>query len=1173
MSFVHLHNHTHFSLLDGLAKPSQYIKIAQEQNAPAVAITDHGNLYGLIEFYQKAKSADIKPILGCEAYITKGNRTERKTGPENKNYHLVLLAENNQGYQNLIQLITKAHLEGFYYRPRIDFELLKEYSKGLIGLSACIQGEIPQIALTGNDEDAVATIRKYQAVFGSENFFLEIQDHPEITNQNESNQALIRLAKETKAPLVATNDCHYPRSEDAEAHDVLICIQTQTNVNDENRLNYPGDYSMRHPKDIEEAFPNVPEAIQNTVAIADRCNVELKFKQNLIPAYQTPKNEKPHQYLKQICEAGMKKRYGEKPSDEAQKRLKYELELIHKMGYDTYFLIVQDFVRFAKEADIMVGPGRGSAAGSIISYALGITDIDPLQYNLLFERFLNPERVSMPDIDIDFADNRRDEVLDYVVEKYGQDKVAQIVTFGTMAARAAVRDVGRGLGVSYSDVDTIAKKIPARPGTKLQEAIETETELREIYEATPENKKLIDTALKLEGVVRHASVHACAVIIAEKPLIEYTPLQRAPGDEAVISQYSMKPIEDIGILKMDFLGLKNLTILQKTVNIIKRTKKQDVNITKIPLDDAKTFKLMARAETTGVFQFESAGMKRYLKDLKPTRLEDLIAMNALYRPGPMDWIPDYIKGKHNQDKIKYFHPSFKSILEETYGVAVYQEQILEIAKNFAGFTLGEADILRKAVGKKITSLLAKQRTKFIEGAIKKGHTKRFAIDVFEKVIEPFAGYGFNKSHSACYAMIAYQTAYLKTHYPAEFMAALLTADQSNTDRIVIEIEECERMGITVLPPDINESLANFTVVDDNTIRFGLNAIKGVGQGTVETIIEALSKGEKFKSIDDFSLRVPIKALNKKTLEALALSGALDTLGERKAIASSTEEIVIYAKNAQASYTQGQTDIFSIMSPEDQQAPSFQLSKIPPATPFQKLQWEKTYLGLYVSGHPLDGLKKYLGKKIHFIEKITSREVGHSLKIGGLISRIKKITTRSGTHMAYLTLEDPTGQMDVTIFPKTYQAYREAFNEDQIVVMSGRVEMRRGELQFICHETKALSLENMIQKAKESGFYNLKDKVKRVVKKTEEEIEETKETKSSDTTKASASTEKLAYTIKIPANADSQLLNKIKSLLQDHQGQQSVEIAITGGQVLKRIKVPFGVSLNPELKKKVKAVLQ
>ena len=1085
MAFVHLHNHTHYSLLDGLAKPIDYIKIAKENGSPAVAITDHGNMYGVIEFYQKAKSQDIKPILGCEVYVAKGSRKERKIGPENKNYHLILLAENNQGYQNLVQLVTAAHLEGFYYKPRIDFELLQKYSKGLIALSSCIQGQIPQAVLNQNEEEAIKLIQQYQEILGRENFFLEIQDHPEIPHQKEVNQGLIRLSNETKTPLVATNDCHYPRAEDAEAHDVLICIQTQTNIHDENRMRYLGDCSMRHPTEMEEVFQSVPEAIKNTGEIAARCQVELKFKQNLIPAFKTPKREKPHHYLKKLCEAGLKKRYGEKPSEEAKKRLKYELEIIHKMGYDTYFLIVQDFIEFAKKAGIMVGPGRGSSAGSIISYTLGITDIDPLIYNLLFERFLNPERVSMPDIDIDFADNRRDEVLDYVIEKYGRDKVAQIVTFGTMAARAAVRDVGRGLGMTYTEVDVIAKKIPARPGTKLQDALEMEPELKEIYESTPENKKLIDTALKLEGVVRHASVHACAVVISEEPLTKYAPLQKAPGDaEGQITQYSMKPLEDIGLLKMDFLGLKNLTILQKTVNIIKRTKKKDIEITDFPLEDKKTFQLMARAETTGVFQFESAGMKRYLKELKPTRLEDLIAMNALYRPGPMDWIPDYIKGKHNQDKIKYFHESFKPILEETYGVAVYQEQILEIAKSFSGFTLGEAYILCKAVAKKVTSLLAKLRTQFIEGAMKKGHSKKFAMEVFEKVIEPFAGYGFNKSHSACYAMIAYQTAYLKTHYPAEFMAALLTADQNNTDRIVIEIDECERMGITVLPPDINESLSNFTVVDNQTIRFGLSAIKGVGEGTVDTILEAREKSGKFKSIDDFALRVPLKVINKKTLEALALSGSMDSLGERKALAESTEEITTFAKHAQSSYAQDQTDIFSMLSPEEQQMPSFQLAKIPPATPFQKLQWEKECLGLYVSGHPLDGLKKYLGKKVHLIEKITKQEVGHNLKIGGLVANLKKIITRNGSHMAYLKLEDPTGQMDITIFPKTYQTYREAFKIDQIVVLSGRVEHRRGELQFICHEAKALSLENMIQKAKAEGFYNPKEKVKRAVQNPE-----------------------------------------------------------------------------------------
>lgn len=1174
MSFVHLHNHTHFSLLDGLAKPEDYIKIAKEQNAPAIAITDHGVMYGAIDFYQKAKKADIKPIIGCEAYITAGSRFD-KSGEDHEGtryYHLTLLAYNNKGYENLLALATKAQLEGFYYKPRIDFELLEEYHEGLIGLSGCLMGEIPRAIISGNEDKALEHIKKYKKVFGSENFFLEIQDHPEVSNQTLANRKFKELSQATNTPLVVTNDCHYAKKEDAEAHDVLICIQTQKTIHAENRLLYEGDYSMRDPKELQKVFKDVPQAIQNTAEIADRCNIEIKFGQNLLPAFKPPDNKKPYVYLCELCKEGLKERYGKNPAKEVQERLDYELKMIHKMGFDTYFLIVHDFVSYAKKKEIVVGPGRGSAAGSIVSYCLGITDIDPLKYNLFFERFLNPERVTMPDIDIDFADNRRDEVLQYVTEKYGQEKVAQIVTFGTMAARAAVRDSGRALGFSYSDVDRIAKMVPPPVQGRhipLQISVKEDPDLRFVYENEEDAKQLLQTAMKLEGTIRQASTHACAVVIAEDPLVNYTPLQLPPGGggDGIVTQYSMKPIEDIGLLKMDFLGLKNLTIIEKTVKIVKRTKKKDLSLDDLPLDDKKAFKLLQEGLTTGVFQLESAGMKRYLRELRPTRFEDIIAMVSLYRPGPMEWIPNYIKGKHDERKVTYLHPSLKPILEETHGIAVYQEQILQIAQKFAGFTLGEADLLRRAIGKKKKEALKAQRDKFIKGSVKEGHSKKFALDIFEKVIEPFASYGFNKSHAACYAMIAYQTAFLKANYPSEFMAALLTSDADNMDRVAIEIDECEHLGINVLPPSVNESLANFTVKDDKNIRFGLNAIKGIGENSINSVIEARGK-TKFKSLEDFAKRVPAKNLNKKSLESLAFSGALDELDERNKIAKSTEDIVKFAKCMQDSYVQGQTDIFGIMG-DDEACASLELRDVPEASYFEKLKWEKDYLGMYVSSHPLDGLKKYLSRRTILLSRLTKKHIGRKAMIAGLIMQMKKIMTKRGQPMMYLVIEDPTSKINVTVFPGIFEKFRPCFREDQVTFMTGKIEWRRDEYQFICQEVKGVSLDILIEKAKEEKLYDKNDKVVRQIKKSILDEESSDEVITPD----SEEKKSLPFIIKVKTGTDWKILEKLKNLLHEHKGNSVVEIHIPAERSLKRIKVPFGVEVTRRLKNKVSKLLK
>lgn len=1191
MSFVHLHCHTHYSLLDGLPKPADYVKKAKRDGSPAVAVTDHGNLHGVIDFYRVAQKEDIKPIIGIELYTAATSRHAKQTGVDNRIGHMLLLARNNEGYENLLELSSKAHLEGFYYKPRIDMELLKEHSKGLIMSTACLQGDIPRALLSNNEEEARRLLEEYKTIFGSENVYLEVQHHPQLMEQGIVNEKLISLGRATKTPLIATNDCHYASLEDKEAHDVLLCVQTGSTIHDEGRFRMDAEFDLKEPEFMKQAFSHVPEAITNTLHIAERCDVSISIgEKNLIPAFDAPFNKSTKDYLRELCEEGLVQRYGKNPSQEIKDRLDYELDLVHEMGFDTYFLIVHDFVAFAKNSGILVGPGRGSAAGSIIAYCLRITDIDPIKYKLIFERFLNPERISMPDIDIDFADNRRDEVLEYVVEKYGKERVAQIITFGTMAARAAVRDVGRALGMTYSEVDVIAKLIPARPGIKLEEALEQESELRNHYESNPQIQKLLDLASKLEGVVRHASVHACAVVISDKPLVKYTPLQNAPGgqEEQVITQYDMYSVEALGLLKMDFLGLKNLTILQSALKIIKRTKDTDIDLEGLPLDDTKTFELMARGETTGVFQFESAGMKRYMKQLKPTRFEDLIAMNALYRPGPMDWIPSYIKGKHDPKSVKYLHDSFKEILEETYGVAVYQEQILQLSQLVAGFSLGEADILRKAVGKKIPELLATQRTKFIEGAVEKGHTEKFAIEVFEKVIEPFAGYGFNKAHATCYAMIAYLTAYLKSHYPSEFMAALMTADRDNTDRLVIEFNEADSMGMLILPPSINESMANFTVVDDETIRFGLAAIKGVGIGTVREILEVRDKGGPFKDIEDIAKRVPYNLLNKKTLEALAYCGALDDLGDRKAIVASIEEISQHARHLQTTSAQGQTDIFGMLDDDDDLMPAFALAQVPEAGMLQRLQWEKEFLGFYVSGHPLQGLRKYLKRKVNLVNDLSRRDTGKVMKLVGILSQVKKITTKSGSQMCYLTLEDPTGRIEVTVFPNTFTQFRELFTPDSVVSLSGKVEVRRGQFQLICQNIQGISLETMISKAKSAKLYDAEERVHIPTKTELDDVIEPGDVPSSSdgglfpdkktpTGKVQSKKpappppqeldEDLVIQLNDPQTSSDRLL-KLKELLMRHQGKQRVEICVTQDGLEKRIKVPFGVKVTADLKSQI-----
>ena len=1046
--FVNLHVHSHYSLLDGLPKVDALVSAAKDQGATALALTDHGALYGAIEFYQSCQKAGIKPIIGVETYVAPEGHKNKRARVDEKNYHLVLLAETNEGYQNLIKLITAAHLDGYYYKPRIDHDLLRQYSKGLIALSACVKGEVPSAILNNDLDRAEALIHEYQEIFGPKNFFLELQHHPSMEAQATVNAALRQLSTTTGAPLVATSDSHYLHPGDAEAQDILLCIHMKKQLNDPDRMSMSGDdLSLKSPEEMASIFADTPEALANTVAIAERCNVTIELGTVQLPQYAVPAGRTPMDEVRRLAEEAIPSRYGEE-TPIIRERLEYELGVIGKTGFASYFLIVQDFVNWAKNQGIIVGPGRGSAAGSIISYLLNITNVDPIKYDLLFERFLNPERIAMPDIDIDFADIRRDEVLRYVESKYGKDHVSQIITFGTMAARAAIRDVGRVLGLPYTYCDRVAKLIPMF--STLDQAIESVPELKEIYENDPEAQRLLNSAKKLEGVARHASRHACGVVITNQPLDHYVPLQYAgPDDDSIITQYSLHPVEDLGLLKMDFLGLSNLTILETCIRLIKTTRNVDIDLDTIPYDNKATFRLLQRGETTGVFQLESGGMRRYLRDLKPTSIEDIIAMVALYRPGPMELIPQFIDGKHGKIKPTYLDPRLEPILAKTYGVAVYQEQVMQMARDIAGFSLGEADVLRKAVGKKIAKLLKEQREKFIAGAVTNGTKQSVAEKIFD-FIEPFARYGFNRSHAACYAVIAYQTAFCKANYPAEFMAALLTSDQHNTDRIAIEIDDARRMGLQVLPPDLNESAASFTVVKDatgkpNHIRFGLNAIKNVGEHLVEAIMNERATNGPFQNLDDVLRRMQHKDFNKKSLESLAKVGALDAFGERQQLLDNVEDLLKYAKGADEAAAKKQSSLFAALPMSH--APTIRLKPSTPAPKNQRGQWEKELLGLYLSDHPLTAHRAFLRRTGITISE--AREAGKKpVKIGGLIGTVKRITTKTHENMAFVKLEDHTGTIEAVIFPTVYRQTQQLWTDGRMVVVQGKASSRDGELKIL-----------------------------------------------------------------------------------------------------------------------------
>jgi len=1070
--FTHLHVHTHFSLLDGLAKIDDILDRAKELGMDSLAITDHGVLYGAIEFYIKAKARGIKPIIGCEMYITPTDlHSKNPDSADRKRHHLILLAKNEAGYKNLMRLITIAHLEGFYYKPRIDKTVLRSHSEGLIGLSACAEGEVPSAAISGNMEKAENLALEYLDIFGAGNFYLEIQHHPNYAPQIIANEALIKISKKLNIPLVATNDIHYVKEEDAPVQDILLCIQTNRKVSDKNRMNLM-DFKLylKSPEEMAEHFSDTPEALANTQEVVAKCNLEITLGETQLPHFDVPEGETTETYLRKLTEQGLMKRF--KPEEITQihkDRMEFELSIIEKTGFASYFLIVQDMINWAKNQNIVVGPGRGSAAGSFISYLIGITNLDPIKYDLLFERFLNPERISMPDIDMDFADDRRDEVLDYVRAKYGNDHVAQIITFGTMAARAAIRDAGRALDIPYEFCDKTAKLIPMF--STISDALENVKEFKDFYASGGDSKKLVDSAKRLEGVVRHASMHACGVVITREPVTEYTPLQQMQGKKTgSVTQYSSSTkssyVEKIGLLKMDFLGLKNLTIMQNTLRILKRTKNLDLVIDEIPEEDPETFQLLQKAQTTGVFQLESSGMKRYLKLLQPSVFEDIIAMVALYRPGPMDWIPDFISRKHGKKSIQYLHPKLKPILEKTYGIAVYQEQVMQIAQALAGFTLGEADVLRKAMGKKIFTLIAEQKIKFIDRCVQLNIERKVAEKVFA-YIEPFAGYGFNRSHAACYAMIGYQTAYLKAHYPAEFMAALLTSDQDDIDRVAIEVTECREMGIEVLPPNVNESFEEFSVIIDpekktEKIRFGLNAVKNVGHNIAHIIVEERKKAGRFSSLANFIERVESKDLNKKSIEALAKVGALEDLGERNQIVASIENIIAHSKNFQKNKHSNQVSLFEIT---DLAEPEIQLLPTFPATKKQQLAWEKELIGLYISGHPATEFQAYFESAGVPIRNITKDLVGQNISLGGVISKIKKIFLKNQKTMLFATIEDMYSNIELLVFPKILEETGSLWEEDKVILASGKISDKDGSFKLLVDSAKVINLAEMEQRAR------------------------------------------------------------------------------------------------------------
>ena len=1052
--FTHLHVHTEYSLLDGASKIPELVAYAKELGMDSLAITDHGVMYGAVEFYQECTKAGIKPIIGCEVYLAKGSHLDMT---EKTRYHLILLAENDIGYHNLMKIVSKGQLEGFYYKPRVDKDILRTYSEGIICLSACIAGEVPRLINSGNMDGARRCVQEYIDIFGKDNYFLEIQNH-DIPEEKTAAEGLRQLAQEFGIGLVATNDLHYVRREDAEAQDVLLCIQTTSNVDDPGRMRFPNDsFYLKSAEEMAELFGGYPEALENTCRIADRCNVKLEFGHLLLPEFPVPDGFDAVSYLRHLCEEALPERY-EVVDETVRKRLDFELDIINTMGYACYFLIVWDFINYCRSHDIPVGPGRGSAAGSIVAYLLRITNIEPLRYHLLFERFLNPERVSMPDIDTDFCYVKRNQVLDYVVRRYGQERVSQIITFGTLQARAAVRDVGKALGMSYTSVDEVAKMIPRELGITLDKALKSSNDFKRAYESRPEVKKLVDLARSVEGLPRNAGTHAAGVIIAPRDLRDYVPLQQG-SDSGVITQYDKNKVEELGLLKMDFLGLRTLTVIGDCIRFIKETTGEIVDIDNIPLHDKETCEMLCRGETACVFQLESAGITKLVMDLAPESFEDLIPLVALYRPGPLGtgMAEDFIAGRHGQRTAEVLHPLMEPILEDTYGVILYQEQVMQITSALAGFTLGQADILRRAMGKKKAKELDSMRASFIEGAKRLHDIPEELSDRIFSLLQHFAGYGFNKSHSVAYALVAYETAYLKAHWRAQYYAAFLNSVIGDSDKLSWYISVCKNDNIKILAPDVNESGRDFTVLPNKTIRFGLAGIKSTGGAAVEAIISARSEGGPFTSLTDFCCRVNMRVVNKRVVEHLIKSGAMDSFGARRSqLLAVLDQAIDLGAACQRDRANGQLGLFG-----DDQTFGMEEIKMPqlPEIPKQTLlQYEKELLGFYVTDHPLSEYKAVMQRFMPLHQFIGETQVQDNqfVRVAGIISGCTIKTTKSGDTMALLTLEDFTGRFPVIVFPKSYQACIRDVFEDNVVSIEGRFSVDERESKIIAMSVHSLS---------------------------------------------------------------------------------------------------------------------
>ena len=1050
MAFAHLHVHTEYSLLDGASRVKELIRRTKELGMDSVAITDHGVMYGAVRFYKEAKAQGVHPVIGCEVYLAPGMRQERAEVDGTRYYHLILLAENETGYRNLVELISLANIEGYYYKPRIDKELLRQYHEGIIALSACVAGEIPQAILRGNNERAEALIAEYVEIFGQDNFFLEIQDHG-LPEEKTVNRALRELAKKYDIGLVATNDVHYVHADDSEFHDILLCVQTGRTINDPDRMRFSGpDYYLKSEEEMAALFVDYPEALENTAKIAARCQVDFTFGELQLPFYPLPEHfESDDAYLRALCEERLSSRYAD-VTDEIRTRLDYELDVIHGMGYASYFLIVWDFIVYAREHGVEVGPGRGSAAGSIVAYLLGITNIDPLRYALLFERFLNPERVSMPDIDIDFDDINRGRVISYVKERYGEDHVAQIATFGTMGAKGAIRDVGRVLEMSFSEVSAITKLVPAELNITLERALKESSNFRRLYDEDESVRRVIDLARRIEGLPRNISIHAAGVVIAKEPLASQVPVWVSEG--TLVTEFDKDDVEALGLLKMDFLGLRTLTIIADTVHHVRASHGIDLDVDAIPLVDEKTSQMLCEGDTGAVFQMESAGMTNLVKDLQPKGFVDLIPTVALYRPGPLGsgMVTDFIDGLHGKKEVVYMHPLLEPILKETFGVVLYQEQVMQIVQVLAGFSLGQADLLRRAMGKKKHDLLMAQKEIFLQGCAKNGIEASLANHIFD-LLTHFADYGFNKSHSAAYGLLAWQTAYLKAHYPVEFMAGVLTSIMDKTDKIPVYIQLCRQMGIKILPPDINSSAATFGI-EDGAIRFGLAAVRNVGENAIVSMERVRAEGGKFRSLVDFCARVDMRAVNKRALESLIKCGAFDSIGtERNQLLASLDAAMQDAARRQRDVLSGQGGLFGEETMEEVQQIAVS-ADVPPSTARERLTWEKDATGFYITGHPLDDYSDTLSALLSIGEiPNTVRKDRQLVRIGGILTSTKRFTTKKGDTMLFAELEDFSGKIEVTVFPRVFYAHVSALEPDAIIVVEGRVDTTGEEPKLLAEE--------------------------------------------------------------------------------------------------------------------------